>query len=110
MVLLTDEQLDIIEDLCRLRNDVYNVGADVFLNFQSSDRFHLSKAVCGLQSELSKFGLNEMNEFVGNLIGDNWPDDNDWFWILTEEEKEEWERKAEIKNNENENSDMKILI
>ena len=94
---LSEEQYEILEDLCMLRHDVHNTDADRFYNGANGD---YSELVC---EELNENGLGVMCEFIGDIPDENWPSDNDWHY-----EKETWERKAEIENNNNANSNMKV--
>ena len=98
---LSVEQHEALENLCTLRHDVHSTDAGDLYNSKSGEFSWLSSSYRSVCEQLSESGFEAMNRFVWEVPDEVWPNDNDWYWILTEEEKEEWERKAKIENRQN---------
>ncbi len=95
---LTPEQHDVIQELCAKRHEfhcsfesMWNCNAVDLLNeFSDCNEYNLSY-------KLKEVGLPELKL----LISCDMPSSDDYFELLSDEEREEWEQKADRFNEEN---------
>lgn len=98
---LTPEQHDAIQELCAKRHEFHcstesmwnRNAADLLNDFSDCNDYNMSY-------ELKEVGLPELKL----LISCDMPGEEDYYELLSDEEKEEWEEKADKFNEENPNA------
>lgn len=103
---LTEEQHEVIQHICAVRHEIH-CSIDEMFNTSSSEYSlwqHLDNCnEHSLNGKLQKVGMPTIEYGVDT---DDVPSDMDYFEFMSEDEKEEWENKAQQCNN-NSNSSFK---
>lgn len=92
---LTEEQHEVLAELCRIRHEFHSTDSDKYFNSES--QYNLEEVFSpkgdSIYSQLEEVDLPSLSE----LDFDELPSSSEWDW-LDEDEQQEWENKAEELN------------
>lgn len=90
---LSEDQCDALETLCTLRHDLHTSLESIWLgDTQELDRIDDGCGTCQMSEELEEAGLPSLEITIDP---EDIPMEEDYYQVLDDEDREEWEEKAE---------------